>query len=112
MFFGDGGAAGAVQCQLQNGGAGGHGVAGQLGQTLGHRGAALGAVFQNIVHQAFVGERQQCAGAPGGGVGQGGRAVPQLQNIHTVPLLPQGFHCAVGKGNHDAGGVFDTVGHK
>ena len=111
-FFGDGGAAGAVQCQLQNGGAGGQRVAGQLGQTLGHGGAALGTVFQNFVHQAFIGEGQQCAGAPGRGIGQGGRAVPQFQNIRAVPLLPQGLHRAVGQGHIDAGGVFDTVGHK
>ena len=76
--FGGGGAARAVQSQLQNGSAGGGGVAGKFCQPQRHGGAALGTIRQNLVHQPFVGEIQQRAGTPGGGIGQGGCAVPQL----------------------------------
>ena len=76
--FGGGGAARAVQSQLQNGGAGGGGVAGKPCQPQRHGGAALGTIRQNLVHPPLVGEIQQRAGTPGGGIGQRGCAVPQL----------------------------------
>ena len=110
-------AAGLVQNQLAESRPHRGGVRRQPGQPQRQRAALLCAVFQRLVHQAFVGKGQVMQHHAVGGAGAGrrggrGLAVPQFQQMDLVALLRQAGRQPPPQLRVDGLGRFDAVNNK